>query len=277
VTRTPAEILSEAHTIALVGASPKAWRPSHSVMHYLLEHGYRVIPVRPHVKEVLGVPCVPSLSEIEEPIDLVDVFRRAEFCPAVAEEAVAAGAKALWLQLGIVSPEARKIAERAGIDYVEDACTAIVHRAIIVRDMSCFNCGGDLPEGARFCPSCGAPVGETNALPLGSPTPNPGGWELCEIVCWRGYFKADFYARQVGSDDEIERSPMFRWRHDDPPPREGKFLAAHERLVSRLVNDGWQPLGEARPWYAQRFRRRIGGLYDVAAETPAGESQQAEA
>jgi predicted CoA-binding protein len=127
VTRTPAEILSEAHTIALVGASPKEWRPSHSVMRYLLEQGYRVIPVRPGVKEVLGIPCVGSLSEIEEPIDLVDVFRRAEFCPIVAGEAVSVGAKALWLQLGIVSPEARAIAEVAGLEYVENECTAIVH------------------------------------------------------------------------------------------------------------------------------------------------------
>src|SRR5919108_966506 len=108
--RTPAEILSEAHTIALVGASPKPWRPSHGVMRYLLEQGYRVIPVRPLVREVLGVPCVASLAEIDEPIDLVDVFRRAEFCPPLAKETVAVGAKALWLQLGIVSPEARAIA-----------------------------------------------------------------------------------------------------------------------------------------------------------------------
>ena len=126
--RTPAEILSETHTIALVGASPKPWRPSHGVMRYLLEQGYRVIPVRPLVREVLGVPCVGSLAEIDEPIDLVDVFRRPEMCPGVAEETVAAGAKALWLQLGIRSAEARAIAERAGIDYVEDECTAIVHR-----------------------------------------------------------------------------------------------------------------------------------------------------
>lgn len=98
-------------------------------MRYLLSQGYRVIPVRPLVKEVLGVPCVPSLADIEEPVDLVDVFRRAEFCPDVAEQAVAVRAKALWLQLGIVSPEARAIAEAAGMDYVEDACTAIVHRS----------------------------------------------------------------------------------------------------------------------------------------------------
>ena len=98
-------------------------------MRYLVEHGYRVIPVRPLVKEVLGVRCVGSLAEIDEPIDLVDVFRRSEACPAVAEESAAIGAKALWLQLGIVSPEARAIAERNGMDYVEDECTAIVHAA----------------------------------------------------------------------------------------------------------------------------------------------------
>jgi|ERR671910_1960743 predicted CoA-binding protein len=129
--RTPAEILSDASTIALVGASPKSWRPSNSVMRYLLDSGFRVIPVRPAgPPEILGVARVSSLSEIEEPIDLVDVFRRAEFCPAIAEEARAVGARALWLQLGIVSSEARAIAEGAGMDYVEDACTAIVHRQI---------------------------------------------------------------------------------------------------------------------------------------------------
>jgi predicted CoA-binding protein len=96
-------------------------------MRYLLEQGYRVIPVRPNRTEILGVPVASALAEIEEPIDLVDVFRRAEFCPGVAEEAAAVGAKTLWLQLGLVSPEARAIAERAGMDYVEDECTAIVH------------------------------------------------------------------------------------------------------------------------------------------------------
>jgi uncharacterized protein len=100
-------------------------------MRYLLAHGYRVIPVRPLVREVLGQPCVSSLAEIEEPIDLVDVFRRAEFCPDVARQAVEAGAKALWLQLGIVSPEARRIADEAGLAYVEDECTAIVHRQAV--------------------------------------------------------------------------------------------------------------------------------------------------
>jgi uncharacterized protein len=128
VSRTPAEILADARTIAVVGASPKPDRPSHGVMRYLLEQGYRCIPVRPvGCDEVLGVPCVRSLAEIEEPIDVVDVFRRPDACPDVAREAAAAGASSLWLQLGIVSPEARRIAEAAGLDYVENECTKIVH------------------------------------------------------------------------------------------------------------------------------------------------------
>jgi predicted CoA-binding protein len=126
--RTPEEILTEAKTIALVGASPNPARPSHSVMRYLLAQGYRVIPVRPLDLEVLGMPCVASLAEIEEPIDLVDVFRREDAAPGHAREAVEAGAKAFWLQLGLRSPEASRIATEAGLDYVEDRCTAIVHR-----------------------------------------------------------------------------------------------------------------------------------------------------
>jgi predicted CoA-binding protein len=126
--RSPAEILAETRTIALVGASPRPERPSNSVMSYLLRQGYRVIPVRPvGPPEILGQRRVASLAEIEEPIDLVDVFRRSEFCPDVARQAVAVGAGALWLQLGVVSAEAREIAEDAGLDYVEDECTAIVH------------------------------------------------------------------------------------------------------------------------------------------------------
>jgi predicted CoA-binding protein len=127
--RSPEEVLREAKTIALVGASPKPDRPSNGVMRYLLAQGYDVIPVRPRdCDEVHGIPCVASLAEIDRPIDLVDVFRRVEATPDVAREAVGVGAKALWLQLGLVSPEARAIATEAGLDYVEDECTAIVHR-----------------------------------------------------------------------------------------------------------------------------------------------------
>jgi len=127
--RSPAEILASAKTIAMVGASPNPDRPAYGVMRYLLSVGYRVIPVRPlDCDDVLGVPCVATLAEIEEPIDLVDVFRNVDACPAHAREAVDVGAKALWLQLDLVSPEARRIATEAGLDYVEDECTAVVHR-----------------------------------------------------------------------------------------------------------------------------------------------------
>jgi uncharacterized protein len=96
-------------------------------MRYLMRQGYRCIPVRPDCAAVLGVPCVATLLEVEEPLDLVDVFRRPEHCAIHAREAVAVGAKALWLQLGIVSSEARAVADAAGLDYVENACTADVH------------------------------------------------------------------------------------------------------------------------------------------------------
>lgn len=129
--RTPEEILRDAKTIALVGASPKPSRPSNGVMRYLLAQGYDVIPVRPRdCDEVHGIPCVATLAEIDRPIDLVDVFRRVDAAPGVAREAVDVGARAVWLQLGLVSPEAREIATAAGLDYVEDECTAIVHRRL---------------------------------------------------------------------------------------------------------------------------------------------------
>ncbi len=127
--RSPQQILAEARTIAVVGASPDPSRPSNDVLRYLLAAGYRVIPVRPaDCDEIHGVPCVTSLAEIDEPVDLVDVFRRPEAVPEHAHEAVAAGAGALWLQVGIESDEARRIAQEAGLDYVENACTKVVHK-----------------------------------------------------------------------------------------------------------------------------------------------------
>jgi predicted CoA-binding protein len=130
--RSPEQILADARTIAVVGASPRPDRPSHGVMRYLLEQGYRCIPVRPlDCDDVLGVPCVASLADIEEPIDVVDVFRRSDAVARHAREAVDVEARALWLQLGLVSSEARAIASEAGLDYVEDACTAVVHRELV--------------------------------------------------------------------------------------------------------------------------------------------------
>jgi uncharacterized protein len=128
--RSPEQILRDARTIAVVGASPDPGRPSYGVTAYLVQAGYRVVPVNPLADEVLGLRCLASLAELDGPVDLVDVFRRPEHCAEVAREAAAAGAGALWLQLGVVSPEARRIAEESGLDFVEDACTAIVHRRL---------------------------------------------------------------------------------------------------------------------------------------------------
>jgi len=126
--RSPAAILRDSSTIALVGASPRPGRPSHGVLRYLLDAGYHVIPVNPACDMVFGLECLPSLAAIHEPIDLVDVFRREEHAPALAREAAAVGARAFWLQLGLRSPEARRVALESGMDYVEDLCTAVVHR-----------------------------------------------------------------------------------------------------------------------------------------------------
>ena len=125
---TPAEILAGTCTIAMVGASPDPSRPSHGVMLYLLEQGYMVIPVRPGDGDVLGIPVVNALADIDQPVHMVDVFTRAEAAPALAREAVAIGATAVWLQPGCVSDEARAVATTAGLAFVEDICTRQVHR-----------------------------------------------------------------------------------------------------------------------------------------------------
>lgn len=120
-----AALLSGVRRIALVGASPRPDRPSHRVLVALVARGYEVVPVTPVADEVAGLATVPELAAIDGPVDLVDVFRRAEDAPAVAREAAAIGAPALWLQLGIRSDEARAIAEATGMAYVEDACVAV--------------------------------------------------------------------------------------------------------------------------------------------------------
>ena len=115
--RSPEEILRESRSIAVVGASPDPTRPSHGVIAYLLQAGYTVVPVNPQAGEVLGLRCLASLAELETPVDLVDVFRRPEHCGEVAREAAAAGAGALWLQLGVVSAggPARRRGARDGL------------------------------------------------------------------------------------------------------------------------------------------------------------------
>ena len=120
-------LLAKTRTIAVVGGSPRPDRPSHGVMAALQRAGYRAIPVNPAAagQSILGEPVYASLGEIPVPIDMVDVFRRAEDTPPVARDAVAIGAKSLWLQLGIASAEAAAIATAGGLDVVMDRCTAI--------------------------------------------------------------------------------------------------------------------------------------------------------
>jgi predicted CoA-binding protein len=120
-------IYRETKTIAMVGASPSWIRPSYFVMRYLQQKGYRVIPVNPRALDapILGEEVYPDLESIPVPVDVVDVFRRPEEVPAIATSAVAIGAKVLWLQLGIRSPEAATIAGIAGLTVVEDHCLKI--------------------------------------------------------------------------------------------------------------------------------------------------------
>lgn len=128
---TPKEVLECSTTIAVVGASRDAEKAAHTVPLALKSHGWRVIPVNPHADEIWGERCYPTLADVPEPIDLVNVFRPSEQAADVVRQAVAVGAKAVWLQQGITSPEGRRIALEAGLDYVEDRCVAVeraVHR-----------------------------------------------------------------------------------------------------------------------------------------------------
>ena len=115
-------ILAEARTIAVVGISDKPDRPSHAVARYLQERGYRIIPVNPALKEVLGEKAYPSLSEVPGRVDLVDVFRKSADVLPIAEEAVRSRARFFWMQEGVVNEEARERLEEAGIPVVMDRC-----------------------------------------------------------------------------------------------------------------------------------------------------------
>ena len=126
--KSPEEILRGAQTIAVVGASRDASKAGGSVPAGLQRRGFRIIPVNPYADELFGERAYPSLLDIPatERVDLVDVFRPAADAPEIARQAAQIGARALWLQLDIRSDEARRIAEAAGMDYVEDQCTAVV-------------------------------------------------------------------------------------------------------------------------------------------------------
>jgi predicted CoA-binding protein len=116
------EDLLKMQVIAVVGCSPNPQRPSYQVASYLMDAGYRVIPVNPGHEEILGEKCYPSLSDIPEPIDVVDVFRRAEFVPELVRQAISLKAKGIWLQDGIHAPEAVEFARKNGLKVVVDDC-----------------------------------------------------------------------------------------------------------------------------------------------------------
>jgi predicted CoA-binding protein len=124
--RSPQEVLERSTTIAVVGASRDPNKAGGSVPEGLQRRGFRVIPINPFAEVLFGERVYRSLAEVPEKIDLVDVFRPAADAPEIARQAVAVGAKALWLQEDIRSEEARSIAEAAGLDFVEDECTAVV-------------------------------------------------------------------------------------------------------------------------------------------------------
>src|SRR5450432_1403208 len=113
-------ILRDCRTIAVVGLSAEWHRPSYFAAKYMQQHGYRIIPVNPRYAEVLGERCYASLSEIDAPVDMVDVFRRTEDLMPIAEQAIAIGARCLWQQIGVRNTDAAELARAAGLDTVMD-------------------------------------------------------------------------------------------------------------------------------------------------------------
>jgi len=124
------EILHTSRTIAVVGLSGKRYRPSYGVAEYMKKAGYRIIPVNPHETEILGEKCYPDLDSVPEPVDIVDIFRRSEFVPEVVEAAIRKGAKAVWMQEGVVHDAAAARAESAGLAVVMDRCILKDHRRL---------------------------------------------------------------------------------------------------------------------------------------------------
>jgi uncharacterized protein len=133
--RAVRSLLGEAHVVAVVGISSKPSRPSYEVASYLQEHGYRIVPVNPNETEVLGERAYASLLDIprEIHVDVVDVFRRAEHTPEVARQAVAIGARVLWLQEGIVNEEAARIATGGGLEVIMGVCFRHMHERLMAR------------------------------------------------------------------------------------------------------------------------------------------------
>jgi hypothetical protein len=129
--RTLEQILKESKTIAVVGLSANPGRDSHQVASYLKRNGYIIYPVNPNYEQVLGSRCYTNLSDIPDAIDIVDIFRRPEYIPPIAGEAVKIGAKVIWMQLGIRNEEAAETARRAGLQVIMDRCIKIEHQRLL--------------------------------------------------------------------------------------------------------------------------------------------------
>lgn len=124
------QMLREAHTIAVVGLSGRRFRPSYGVSEYMQSAGYRIIPVNPNEREVLGEHAYSSLDDVPEDVDIVDIFRRSEFVPEVVEAAIRKGARAIWMQEGVINEAAAQRAREAGLDVVMDRCILKEHRRL---------------------------------------------------------------------------------------------------------------------------------------------------
>lgn len=119
------QIVRDYRKVAVVGISDKSYRPSYDVARFLKNHGFTIYPVNPKLERVLDLPCYPSLKDIPEPVEIVDIFRRPEFVLPVVEEAIAIGAKVVWMQLGVVNEQAAQLALEAGLKVVMDACLKV--------------------------------------------------------------------------------------------------------------------------------------------------------
>jgi len=131
-----ASVLRSARTIAVVGLSSKRYRPSHGVAEYMQSSGYRIIPVNPFETEVLGETAYPELDRVPGTVDIVDIFRRSEFVPEIVEAAIRIGARAIWMQEGVVHEDAAAKARAAGLEVVMDRCILKEHRRLLVSSRS---------------------------------------------------------------------------------------------------------------------------------------------
>jgi predicted CoA-binding protein len=125
------QIIKDYRMVAVVGLSSDPSRPSYQVAAYLQQHGYRIIPVNPGCQEILGEKCYPTLKEIPFPVEVVDIFRKVEAIPPIVEEAIRVGAKAVWMQLGLVEPESAQKARQAGLQVVMDHCLKVEHARLL--------------------------------------------------------------------------------------------------------------------------------------------------